>query len=311
MNIENVIIIGSGPAGYTAAIYVARAQMSPVLFSGQSLGGQPGGQLMLTTEIENFPGFPDGIMGSELMEKMKAQAQKFGTRIFQEDVTAVDFSVKPFAVSTTNATYKTNAVIICTGAQSMWLNVPGEQTYRGHGVCVCATCDGFFFRNKEVIVVGGGDAALEEATFLARLASRVRVVHRRGELRASKIMQERASSNPKIEFVWNTEVREVVGDGTKVTGVRVYNNKTNQESVLMCDGLFVAIGHKPNTDIFKDQIELDEKGYIVARPGTSCTSIDGVFAGGDVVDHRYRQAVTAAGSGCMAALDAERWLASK
>lgn len=311
MNIENVIIIGSGPAGYTAAIYVARAQMSPVLFSGQSLGGQPGGQLMLTTEIENFPGFPDGIMGSELMEKMKAQAQKFGTRIFQEDVTAVDFSVKPFAVSTTNATYKTNAVIICTGAQSMWLNVPGEQTYRGHGVCVCATCDGFFFRNKEVIVVGGGDAALEEATFLARLASRVRVVHRREELRASKIMQERASSNPKIEFVWNTEVREVVGDGTKVTGVRVYNNKTNQESVLMCDGLFVAIGHKPNTDIFKDQIELDEKGYIVARPGTSCTSIDGVFAGGDVVDHRYRQAVTAAGSGCMAALDAERWLASK
>lgn len=310
MNTENVIIIGSGPAGHTAAIYLARAQMSPVMFAGQSLGGQPGGQLMLTTEIENFPGFPDGLLGSELMEKMKAQAQKFGTRILQEDVTAVDFSTRPFAVSTTNETHKTNAVIICTGAQSIWLNVPGEQKYRGHGVCVCATCDGFFFRNKEVIVVGGGDAALEEATFLARLASRVRVVHRREELRASKIMQERAFSNPSIEFVWNTEVKEVLGDGQKLTGVRVFNNKTNEEGILTCDGLFVAIGHKPNTDIFNGQIELDEKGYIVTRPGTSCTSVEGVFAGGDVADHRYRQAITAAGSGCMAALDAERFLAS-
>jgi thioredoxin reductase (NADPH) len=310
MSTENLIIIGSGPAGYTAAIYTARAQMAPLMFAGQSIGGQPGGQLMLTTEIENFPGFPDGLMGSELMEKMKNQALKFGTKIFLEDVTAVDFSQRPFVVNTTNGTYRTNGVIVCTGAQSMWLNVPGENKYRGHGVSICATCDGFFFRNKEVLVIGGGDAALEEATFLSRLASRVRVVHRREELRASKIMQERAKSNPKIEFVWNTEVREVLGDGSKITGVRVLNNKTNEESTLTADGLFVAIGHKPNTDFLKGQIELDEKGYIVTQSGSSRTSVEGVFAGGDVADHKYRQAITAAGTGCMAALDAERWLTS-
>ena len=311
MKTEEVIIIGSGPAGYTAAIYIARAQLSPLLFSGQSVGGQPGGQLMLTNEVENFPGFPEGLMGPELMERCKRQAEKFGTRIVSEDVTAADFSSRPFKVSTASQTHGAKAVLICTGAQATWLGVPGEREYQGRGVSACATCDGFFFRGKEVLVIGGGDAALEEATFLSRFATRVRVVHRRDALRASKIMQERVFGNQKIEFVWNTEVKEVLGNGTKLTGVRSFNNKTNEEGTLTTDGLFVAIGHKPNTEMFKGQIELDEKGYIVTRPGSSATSVEGVFAGGDVADHKYRQAVTAAGTGCMAALDAERWLASK
>ncbi|MEK7620650.1 MAG: thioredoxin-disulfide reductase [Patescibacteria group bacterium] len=308
MSPERVIIIGSGPAGYTAAIYAARANMNPLLFEGQRLGGQPGGQLMLTTDVENFPGFPEGLTGPEMMEKFKAQAARFGTRILSEDVVRVDLSKRPFGINTTNGTYQTNALIICTGAQAMWIGVPGEEKYQGHGVSACATCDGFFFKDKEILVVGGGDAAMEESNFLTRFAKKVTVIHRRDSLRASKIMQERAMKNPKIDFLWNTEVREVLGDGTKLTGVRIFNNQTNQESEMAAEGLFVAIGHKPNTQLFEGQLELDVKGYIVTKPGSTATSVEGVFAGGDVADHKYRQAITAAGTGCMAALDAERWL---
>lgn len=305
---EQVIIIGSGPAGYTAAIYAARADLKPLLFEGQRLGGQPGGQLMLTTEVENYPGFPEGLMGPEMMEKFKKQAERFKTRILSEDVTEVDFTSRPFKVTAGEQEYLAKSIIICTGAQAIWLGVPGEETYQGHGVSACATCDGFFFRDKEILVVGGGDSAMEEANFLTRFAKKVTVIHRREELRASKIMQERAMKNPKIEFIWNTEVKEVLGDGTKMTGVRLFNNRTNQEHEMMAEGLFVAIGHKPNTGIFKGWLDLDEKGYILVKPGSTATSVEGVFAGGDVADHKYRQAITAAGTGCMAALDAERWL---
>ncbi|NQV90121.1 thioredoxin-disulfide reductase [Candidatus Uhrbacteria bacterium] len=311
MEIENVVIIGSGPAGYTAAIYAARADMKPLLFEGQQLGGQPGGQLMLTTEVENFPGFPEGLMGPEMMEKFKKQAERFGTRILSEDVTEVDFSSRPFKLNAGGKEILANSVIVCTGAQVIWLAVPGEEQYQGHGVSSCATCDGFFFRDKEILVVGGGDSALEEASFLTRFAKKVTVVHRREALRASKIMQDRAMKNPKIEFVWNTEVREVLGDGTKMTGVRIFNNQTNTESELSAEGLFVAIGHKPNTGIFVGKLDLDEKGYLLVKPGSTQTSVEGVFAGGDVADHKYRQAITAAGTGCMAALDAERWTANQ
>ncbi|MBI4437831.1 thioredoxin-disulfide reductase [Candidatus Uhrbacteria bacterium] len=311
MNTENLIIIGSGPAGYTAAIYAARAELKPLLFEGERLGGNPGGQLMLTTDVENFPGFPDGLLGPEMMEKFKKQAERFGTRIVSEDVTRVDFSKTPLSVQTASGAYAAHAVIIATGAGALWLGVPGEQTYQGHGVSACATCDGFFFKDKHVLVVGGGDAAMEEATFLTKFASRVTVLVRKDSLRASKIMQERAQKDPKISFAWNTEVKEVLGDGKKMTGVRVLNNKTNEEGEMTADGLFVAIGHKPNSEIFKGQIELDAKGYVVTKPGTSATSVEGVFAGGDVADYRYRQAVTAAGTGCMAALDAEKWLAAR
>lgn len=307
--LENLIIIGSGPAGYTAAIYAARAQLRPLLFEGKQLGGQPGGQLMLTNEVENFPGFPDGLMGSELIAQCKKQAERFGTRIFSDDVVSVDFSVRPFVVRTSDAEYTSHAVIICTGAKALWLNVSGEKEYQGRGVSACATCDGFFFKDKHVVVVGGGDAAMEEANFLTHFASKVTVMHRREELRASKIMQERAMKNPKIEFIFNTEVQEILGDGKRMTGVRVLNNVTNVVSDFFADGLFVAIGHQPNTDLFVGQLELDRKGYIVVKPNTSKTSVDGVFAGGDVIDPYYRQAVTAAGTGCIAALDAERWLA--
>lgn len=308
MSPEQVIIIGSGPAGYTAAIYAARADMKPLLFEGQRLGGQPGGQLMLTTDVENFPGFPDGLMGPEMMEKFKAQALRFETRVVPEDVTEVDFSQRPFKVKAGDSEYTAQTVIICTGAQAMWIGVPGEEKYQGHGVSACATCDGFFFKDKEILVVGGGDSAMEESNFLTKFAKKVTVIHRRDSLRASKIMQERAKKNPKIEFMWNTEVREVLGDGTKMTGVRVFNNQTSEEREMAADGLFVAIGHKPNTSLFQGKIELDQKGYIVTKPGSTATSVEGVFAGGDVADHTYRQAVTAAGTGCMAALDAERWL---
>ncbi|MFA4845141.1 MAG: thioredoxin-disulfide reductase [Patescibacteria group bacterium] len=311
MSSEKLIIIGSGPAGYTAAIYAARAELKPLLFEGQRMGGQPGGQLMLTTDVENYPGFPDGLLGPAMMEKFKKQAERFGTRVVSEDVVSVDFSKRPFVVNTTNETYTSDAVIISTGAGALWLGVPGEQQYQGHGVSACATCDGFFFKEKHVLVVGGGDAAMEEATFLTRFASKVTVLVRKDALRASKIMQERAQKDSKIEFVWNTEVKEVLGDGTKMTGARVLNNKTNEESEISAEGLFVAVGHKPNSDIFKSQIELDAKGYIVVKPGTSATSVEGVFVGGDVADYRYRQAVTAAGTGCMAALDAEKWLAAR
>ena len=311
MNTERVIIIGSGPAGYTAAIYAARAELKPLLFEGQRLGGQPGGHLMLTTEVENYPGFPDGLLGPEMMKKFKKQAERFGTRVVSEDVVSVDFSKRPFIVNTSSETYASDAVIISTGAGAIWLGVAGEGQYQGHGVSACATCDGFFFKEKHVLVVGGGDAAMEEATFLTRFASKVTVLVRRDVLRASKIMQERAEKDPKIEFVWNTEVKEILGDGVKMTGARVVNNKTNVESEITADGLFVAVGHKPNSDIFKGQLELDQKGYIVVKPGTSATSVEGVFVGGDVADYRYRQAVTAAGTGCMAALDAEKWLAAR
>lgn len=309
MDIENVIIIGSGPAGYTAAIYIARAELGPLQFEGQQLGGQAGGQLMMTTEVENFPGFPEGVMGPELMQLFKKQSARFGTRVESKDVTRVDFSQHPFCVWSGDQQYQTKSVIICTGAQAMWLGVPGEAEYKGKGVSACATCDGFFFRDKEVVIIGGGDAALEEANFLTRFAKKVTVIHRREELKASKIMQQRAFDNPKIEFVWNTEVHEVLGDGNRMTSLKIFNNKTNEESEFPAEGLFVAIGHKPNTGIFQGQLELDHKGYIVKQPGTSKTSVEGVFVAGDVADHVYRQAITAAGSGCIAALDTERYLA--
>lgn len=308
MSAEQVIIIGSGPAGYTAAIYAARANMNPLLFEGQRAGGQPGGQLMLTTEVENYPGFPEGLQGPEMMEKFKQQAARFGARIVPQDVVRVDLSMRPFVIHTSDTSYATHALVICTGAQAMWIGVPGEEQYQGHGVSACATCDGFFFKEKEVVVVGGGDAAMEEANFLTRFATKVTVMHRREELRASKIMQERAMKNPKISFLWNTQVQEVLGDGQRITGLKILNNKSGEMTEFKTDGLFVAIGHKPNTSLFGGQLELDQKGYIVTRPGSTATSVEGVFAGGDVADHKYRQAVTAAGTGCMAALDAERWL---
>lgn len=310
MDIENTIIIGSGPAGYTAAIYSARAELKPLLIEGRQLGGQPGGQLMWTTEVENFPGFPEGLQGREMMDRFKKQAERFGTRIESDDVIEVDFSSRPFTVKTSDKKYKTKTVIICTGAGAMWLNVPGEEEYKGRGVSACATCDGYFFKEKIVAIVGGGDAALEEANFLTKFASKVTVFVRKDKLRASKIMQERAMNNPKIEFIWNTEVKEVVGDGTRLTTLKIFNNKTNEESEFVADGLFVAIGHKPNTEIFKGQLELDIKGFIVTKPDSTHTSVEGVFAGGDVMDHVYKQAITAAGNGCKAALDAERFLAS-
>ena len=273
MSNEQVIIIGSGPAGYTAAIYAARAELKPLLFEGRQIGGLPGGQLMLTTEVENFPGFPDGLMGPEMMEKFKKQAERFGTRIIPEDIISVDFSKRPFVVNTADATYTSRTVIICTGAQAIWLNVPGEQQYQGRGVSACATCDGFFFKEKHVVVVGGGDSAMEESNFLTKFASKVTVIHRRGELRASKIMQERARNNSKIEFVWNTDVQEVLGDGQKVTGVKLFNNQTNEVSEFQTDAVFAAIGHKPNTGIFEGQLELDAKNYIVVQNGSTKTSV--------------------------------------
>ncbi len=308
---ERLIIIGSGPAGYTAALYAARAQLAPLLFEGRMLGGQPGGQLMLTTEVENYPGFPDGLLGPVMMELFKKQAERFGTRIVSEDVTSVDFSSRPFIISAGETVYQSQAVIVCTGAQAIWLGVPGEKKYQGHGVSACATCDGFFFKDKQVVVVGGGDTAMEESNFLTKFASKVTVIHRRRELRASKIMQTRARENPKIKFLWNTEVQEVLGDGTRLKGLKIFNNQTHEGSELFADGLFVAIGHKPNTDLFQNQLAVDRKGYIVVEPFSSKTSVEGVFAGGDVIDHVYRQAVTAAGTGCMAALDAERWLSQR
>lgn len=304
---EKLIIIGSGPAGHTAAIYAARAELAPLMFEGRT----PGGQLMLTTDVENFPGFSKGIMGPEMMELFKAQSARFGTRMVADDVTSVDFSARPFTVKTSTETYQAEAVIVSTGATAMWLGLPSEKEYSGRGVSACATCDGFFFKGKNIVVVGGGDSAMEEANFLTRFASSVTVVVRREELRASKIMQDRAKSNPKISFVWNSEIQEILGDGQKVTGVKIHNLKTDEMSELGVEGVFIAIGHKPNTDLFKGQLDLDEKGYIVTKPGSTLTNVEGVFAAGDVADHYYRQAITAAGTGCMAAIDAERWLASR
>ncbi len=303
---EKLIIIGSGPAGHTAAIYAARSELKPLMFEGST----PGGQLMLTTEVENFPGFPGGLMGPEMMEMFKKQSERFGTRILSENVTGVDFSARPFVVTTPTATHSSDAIIISTGATATWLNVPGEKEYYGRGVSACATCDGFFFKNKKIIVVGGGDSAMEEATFLTKFGESVTVIVRKDVLKASKIMQERAKSNPKISFVWNSEVKEIVGDGTRVTGVKLFNNQTNETTDFATDGVFVAIGHKPNTELFAGKLDMDKGGYLVTQPGTTKTNVEGVFAAGDVADHYYRQAITAAGTGCMAAIDAERWLSS-
>ena len=303
---ENVIIVGSGPAGLTAALYTARANLEPLMIEGAA----PYGQLMLTTEVENFPGFPDGVMGPELMEKFRAQAARFGGKFITADATRVDLSKRPFVVEAGDATYEGNAVIVSTGAKARMLGIPGEAELLGRGVSTCATCDGFFFRGKELVVVGGGDSAMEEAIFLTKFATKVTVVHRREGLRASKIMQDRALNHPKMAFVWNSVVDEVVGDMETgvVNALRLRNVETNDLSDFATDGLFVAVGHDPNTALFKGQLDLDDNGYIkVAHPRTA-TSVDGVFACGDVVDHIYRQAITAAGTGCAAAIDAERYL---
>jgi thioredoxin reductase (NADPH) len=309
-DVRDVIIIGSGPAGLTAAVYTARANLAPLLIEGEpsSTSDQPGGQLMLTTEVENFPGFPDGIMGPELMANMRSQAERFGTEILTEKVTAVDFSERPFRVWVRETEYRAHAVIVSTGAQSLMLGLEAEQRLIGHGLSTCATCDGFFFRGHEIVVVGGGDSAIEEATFLTKFADKVTIVHRRDELRASKIMQDRAFANPKIEFRWNARVTDIFGD-TSVTGIEVTDTVDGSVSTLDVTGVFVAIGHRPNTDLFVGKLAMNPTtGYLVTQPDSSYTDIDGVFACGDVQDDVYRQAITAAGSGCMAAIDAERWL---
>ena len=310
---HEVVIIGSGPAGLTAAIYTARADLKPLIIEGEpsSTSDQPGGQLMLTTDVENFPGFPDGIMGPDLMSNMRSQALRFGTEVLTTKVLKVDFSQHPFQIWTSNPegepTHIANSVIVSTGARSVMLGLEAENRLIGHGLSTCATCDGFFFRDQEIAVVGGGDSALEEAIFLTKFASKVSIIHRRDELRASKIMQQRAFNNPKIEFIWNSTVEEIIGE-EKVEGVILSNTVNSEKKSLPVTGLFIAIGHRPNTDLFIDQLQMDENGYLVTGADSSITNVEGVFACGDVQDHTYRQAITAAGSGCMAALDAERWL---
>ena len=309
-DVRDVIIIGSGPAGLTAAIYTGRANLAPLLIEGEpsSTSDQPGGQLMLTTDVENFPGFPDGIMGPELMANMRTQAVRFGTEIITDKATRVDFTQRPFRVWIRDTEYQAHAVIVSTGAQSLMLGLDSERRLIGHGLSTCATCDGFFFRGHDIAVVGGGDSAIEEAIFLTKFAEKVTLVHRRDELRASKIMQDRAFANPKIEFLWNAQVTEIFGDES-VTGIEVTSTVDGTTSVLDVTGIFVAIGHRPNTDLFVGQLDMDpDSGYLVTRPDSSYTDIEGVFACGDVQDDVYRQAITAAGSGCMAAIDAERWL---
>ena len=306
--IENVLIIGSGPAGDTAALYASRAELNPLVVEGIT----PGGQLTITTDVENYPGFPEGIMGPELMVKFREQAERFGARYVTGNVTGVDFSARPFSIEVDEQdSYYAKTVIVASGATAMFLGIPGESELMGRGVSACATCDGFFFRNKELVVVGGGDTAMEESTFLTKFASRVHVVHRRDQLRASKVMQERAFNNPKIDFIWDTVVEEIQGvEEGEVKGVRLRNVKSNEVIESPIDGVFMAIGHKPNTGPFVGQLEINEAGYIVTHDGTK-TSVPGVFAGGDVQDWVYRQAVTAAGTGCMAAIDAEHFLTSQ
>ena len=310
MSHHPVIVIGSGPAGLTSAIYTARANLAPFVIEGEpsSTSDQPGGQLMLTTEVENFPGFPEGIMGPELMMRCREQAARFGAEFLTAKVTRVDFSARPFQVWVREDHFTADSIIVSTGAQSLMLGLEAEARLLGHGLSTCATCDGFFFRGQEIAVVGGGDSAIEEASFLTKFASKVSLLVRRDELRASKIMQDRAHSNEKIEIVWNTVVDDLLGTD-KLDGAVVRNVQTGEVRTLPVTGLFVAIGHRPNTDLFKGVLDMEDNGYLITRPGSSYTNIDGVFACGDVQDHTYRQAITAAGSGCMAAIDAERWLA--
>jgi thioredoxin reductase (NADPH) len=301
---ERVVIVGSGPAGYTAALYAARANLNPLLFEGM----QPGGQLTITSEVENFPGFPEGILGPELMEKMKKQAERFGTRFEPGEVTRVDLTRRPFQLWQDDRVFAADAVIIATGASAKWLGIPSEKKYQGRGVSACATCDGFFFRGVEIAVVGGGDTAMEEASFLTKYATKVHVLHRRDELRASKIMQERVRKNPKIELVLSVTIDEILGDGKAVTGVRLKSTKDGSTRELPVKGVFMGIGHEPNTAIFRGQVKMNEVGYIDVKAPSTVTSVPGVFAAGDVADPSYRQAISAAGSGCQAAIDAERWL---
>ncbi|HEX5753425.1 MAG TPA: thioredoxin-disulfide reductase [Archangium sp.] len=310
--INKVTIIGSGPAGYTAAIYAARANLQPVMFSGgptlEDPQRVPGGQLMITTDVENYPGFPEGITGPEIMERFQKQAERFGTVIHMENVEKVDFSKRPFFIQGESQSCYSETIIIATGASAKWLDVKGEDTYKNRGVSACATCDGAFFKNQDVLVVGGGDTAMEEATYLAKIVKSVTVVHRRDSLRASKVMQDRALNNPKISFLWDSAIDEVVGDNKGMTGAVVRNLKTNDTKLVAATGLFVAIGHTPNTSLFQGVLETHQGGYLKTVPGSTRTNIPGVFACGDVQDSYYRQAITAAGTGCMAAIDAERWL---
>lgn len=300
-----VVIIGSGPAGLTAAIYAARAMLKPLVIEGT----QPGGQLMITSEVENFPGFPDGIDGPKLMQDMRRQAEKFGTEFLMDVVEDVDVSVRPFRIKMSGGEILADTIIVASGASANWLGLESEKKLQGRGVSACATCDGFFFQGKEVVVIGGGDSAMEEALFLTKFASKVTVIHRRDQLRASRIMQEKAFANPKIDFIWNSVVEEILDVAkNEVTGVRIRNVKTGETSVIPCQGVFLAIGHTPNTQIFKGKLKMDEKGYIITEGKSTRTSVPGIFAAGDVQDPTYRQAITAAGTGCMAAIDAERFL---